>query len=76
MLNLIGSVAQFEREVVLERQREGIAKAKADGKWKGSYSARKATEVRLMAAEGDEGGHSGQAGVGVASVYRALMDGP
>ena len=28
MLNVIGSVAQFEREMMLERQREGIAKAK------------------------------------------------
>src|SRR5262249_52440584 len=31
MLNVIGSVAQFEREMMLERQREGIAKAKAEG---------------------------------------------
>ena len=29
MLNILGSVAQFEREIMLERQREGIAKAKA-----------------------------------------------
>jgi hypothetical protein len=28
MLNVLGSVAQFEREVMLERQREGIAKAR------------------------------------------------
>lgn len=35
MLNVLGSVAQFEREMMLERQREGIAKAKADGKYKG-----------------------------------------
>ncbi|HHP0451817.1 recombinase family protein [Vibrio harveyi] len=35
MLNVFGSVAQFEREVMLERQREGIAKAKAEGKYKG-----------------------------------------
>ena len=36
MLNVLGAVAQFEREVMLERQREGIAKAKAAGKYKGS----------------------------------------
>ena len=30
MLNVIASVAQFEREVMLERQREGIAKAKME----------------------------------------------
>ena len=35
MLNVLGSVAQFEREMMLERQREGIAKAKAEGKYKG-----------------------------------------
>ena len=35
MLTVLGSVAQFEREIMLARQREGIAKAKADGKCKG-----------------------------------------
>lgn len=35
MLTVLGGVAQFEREVMLERQREGIAKAKAAGKYKG-----------------------------------------
>lgn len=44
MLNLLGSIAQFEREIMLERQREGIAKAKADGKYKG----RKPTEVEIV----------------------------
>ncbi|PWB33106.1 DNA invertase [Pseudomonas sp. SDI] len=35
MLNVLGSVAQFEREMMLERQREGIDKAKREGKYKG-----------------------------------------
>jgi len=35
MLNVLGSVAQFEREMMLERQREGIAKAKAEGRYRG-----------------------------------------
>lgn len=35
MLNLLGSVYQFEREMMLERQREGIEKAKLAGKYKG-----------------------------------------
>ncbi|WP_208380103.1 recombinase family protein [Psychromonas algarum] len=35
MLNLLGSVYQFEREIMLERQKEGIAKAKAKGVYKG-----------------------------------------
>jgi DNA invertase Pin-like site-specific DNA recombinase len=29
MLTLIGAIAQFERELILEWQREGIARAKA-----------------------------------------------
>ena len=35
MLNLLGSVYQFERSMLLERQKQGIAKAKAAGKYKG-----------------------------------------
>lgn len=35
MLSLLGAVAQFERSLILERQREGIAKAKARGAYKG-----------------------------------------
>lgn len=36
MLNVLGSVAQFEREMMLERQHEGIEKARAEGKYIGS----------------------------------------
>ena len=32
---MFAAFAQFERELMLERQRHGIAKAKADGKYKG-----------------------------------------
>ena len=35
MLTMIGAIAEFEREMILERQREGIAEAKAAGKYKG-----------------------------------------
>ena len=35
MLNMLGAIAEFERQNLLERQREGIAIAKADGKYKG-----------------------------------------
>ena len=38
MLNLLSSIAQFERDLLLERQREGIAIAKAKGKYKGRRS--------------------------------------
>ena len=35
LLTMIGAIAQFERELMLERQREGIAQAKAEGRYKG-----------------------------------------
>ena len=35
MLTIIGSIYQFEREVILERQKEGIAIAKKQNKYKG-----------------------------------------
>lgn len=35
MLTMIGAIAEFERQNLLERQREGIAIAKAKGKFKG-----------------------------------------
>lgn len=35
MLTMIGAIAEFERANLLERQREGIAIAKAEGKYKG-----------------------------------------
>lgn len=35
MLTMIGAIAEFERTNLLERQREGIAIAKAEGKYKG-----------------------------------------
>lgn len=75
MLNVLGSVAQFEREIMLERQREGIAKAKSEGKYKGRKpTARaKADDVRRMAAEGlTRDAIAAQVGIGVASVYRIL----
>src|SRR5450755_2759416 len=46
MLAVIGAVGQFEREMMLERQREGIAQAKRDGRYKG-----RAPTVRLQADE-------------------------
>jgi DNA invertase Pin-like site-specific DNA recombinase len=46
MLTILGGVAEFERELMLERQREGIAKAKAEKKYKG-----RAPTARSKAAE-------------------------
>lgn len=75
MLTILGSVAQFEREIMLERQREGIAKAKAAGKYKGRAPTAKAKseEVVKLHAEGlGATAIAKQLGIGRASVYRIL----
>jgi DNA invertase Pin-like site-specific DNA recombinase len=75
MLSVLGAVGEFERAIMLERQREGIAKAKRDGKYRGrAPTARaKAAEVRRLAAEGrTRESIAKELGIGVASVYRAL----
>lgn len=76
MLNLLGSIAQFEREIMLERQREGIAKAKADGKYKGRKptGAEKIEEIRrLVEVDGLSPTEAARrAGVARATAYRVL----
>jgi len=75
MLNVLGGVAQFEREMMLERQREGIAKAKAEGAYKGRKpTARaKADKVKALAAEGlSMGAIATKLGIGKGSVHRVL----
>jgi DNA invertase Pin-like site-specific DNA recombinase len=51
---MFAAFAQFERELMLDRQRHGIAKAKAEGKYKGRKpTARvKADEVKELLAAG------------------------
>ena len=75
MLNLLGSIAEFERELMLERQREGIAKAKAEGKYKGRAptARRKAADVIRLRAAGKTGDQiAAELGIGRASVFRIL----
>lgn len=75
MLNLLGSIAEFERDLMLDRQREGIAKAKAEGRYKGRKpSARaKAIEIRTLAAEGlSKARIADRLGISERSVFRVL----
>ncbi|MRH93332.1 helix-turn-helix domain-containing protein [Nocardia sp. SYP-A9097] len=56
MLSIMGAVAQFERAMIGERQREGIAKAKARGVYTGrkpALSQEQARELRARAAAGE-----------------------
>jgi DNA invertase Pin-like site-specific DNA recombinase len=75
MLNVLGSVAQFEREMMLERQREGIAKAKSEGRYKGRKPTivLQADQIRALAAEGySMGAVAKRLGISKSSVYRTL----
>jgi hypothetical protein len=75
ILNVLGCVAQFEREMMLERQREGIAKAKAEGKYRGRkpISDNHRQEVLDLTKEGlTKVAISQKLGIGQATVYRVL----
>jgi DNA invertase Pin-like site-specific DNA recombinase len=78
MFNMLGAIAQFERDLMLERQREGVAKAKAEGKYKGrAPTARaKSADVRRLHSEGIGATEIGKRlGISRASVYRCLPSG-
>ena len=75
MLTMLGAVGQFEREIMLERQKEGVAKAKAEGKYKGRKPTAQAKkeEVLALVAQGlTKDAVADKLGIGVASVYRML----
>jgi DNA invertase Pin-like site-specific DNA recombinase len=72
---VIAAISCFERELMLERQREGIAKAKAEGKYKGRKpTARaRAAEIATLRADGVRPTDiARRLGIGRASVYRIL----
>ena len=52
ILTVMGSIAAFERDLMLERQKEGIAKAKLDGKYKGRKPNIDAEDIKLRLADG------------------------
>ena len=75
VMQVLGAVSEFEREIMLERQREGIAKAKAEGKYKGRKptAREKSTEVLSLKKQGmGPTAIAKQLGIGRASVYRIL----
>jgi DNA invertase Pin-like site-specific DNA recombinase len=76
ILTIFAGFAQFERELMLERQKEGIAKAKAEGKYKGRKPTARAQspEVIRLHAEGlGVSEISRKLRIGRASVYRSLQ---
>src|SRR5712672_1645233 len=72
-LDMLGVFAEFETNLRRERQLEGIAKAKAEGKYKGRPPSIDAAKVRAMKAEGQGASEIAKAlKIGRASVYRLM----
>jgi DNA invertase Pin-like site-specific DNA recombinase len=72
-LQMLGVFAEFETNIRRERQLEGIAKAKAEGKYKGRKPSVDVAEVRRLKSEGvGVSDIAGQLGISRMSVYRAL----
>ena len=75
MVTMLGAIAAFERELMLERQREGIRRAAEEGKYKGRAptARRKADEVAELRAAGIGPSEiARRLGIGRASVYRII----
>jgi len=79
ILTVLGGIAQFEREIMLERQREGVAKAKAAGKYKGRKpiaSDIRQEIMRLVSTGMSKVKIAKQLRIGEATVYRVLKKQP
>lgn len=73
MLGILGSVAEFETDLRRERQREGIAKAKAQGAYKGGKARIDAQRVNEMLSDGANPSAVARAlGISRQSVYRLM----
>lgn len=71
MLNMLAAVAEFEGDLRRERQREGIIKAKAAGRYQGRPKTIDATQIAALEAEGlGPTAVAKRLGIGRASVYR------
>lgn len=78
MLSMLAAIGQFEREMMLERQREGIKVAKS----RGAYTGRQPTarnqsdKVLALLAEGKtKQAAAVEVGISIASVYRIARGG-
>jgi DNA invertase Pin-like site-specific DNA recombinase len=77
LLSMMGAVAEFEREIMLERQREGIARAKAEGKYRGRQPTARAQApavIDLFRQGVTPTEIAKRLGIGRASAYRMVKD--
>ena len=73
MLQMMGSFAQYERSMILKRQAEGIARAKARGVYKGRKKTVDTNRIRKMKAEGHSVTEIAElVGASRMTVYRSL----
>jgi len=76
LLSVMGAFAQFERELLRERQREGIAIAKRAGKYRGRkpvLTAARGAELGRRAASGEpKAGLAREFGISRDTLYRYL----
>lgn len=71
MLQVLGAMAEFETAIRKERQREGIEKAKSEGRYRGRPRSIDPDEVRRLLASGmGPTAVAKQLGIGRASVHR------
>lgn len=75
MLNILASFAEFEVEIRQERQADGIAKAKSEGRYRGRPPTIDRATIAALEAEGlGATAIARRLGIGRASVYRIKSD--
>ena len=72
MLTILAGVATWEREIMLERQREGIAKAKSEGRYKGRPQSIDRAKVRELLTRMGPAEVAKTLGVARSSIYRVI----
>jgi len=76
-VTIFGALGQWERELMIARQREGIERAKREGKYKGRAptARRRLSEMRKLAGEGFSPSEiANRLNCSRASVYRLLKE--
>ena len=77
LLTTFAAVAEFERAIMLERQRAGVARARAEGKYRGRVPTARRPGKRVVALHASGLGATAIAaeiGISRASVYRVLAE--
>jgi len=79
MFTMLSAFAQFERALIKERQREGIALAKADGKYRGRKPVLSPEKVAVLRQRVKEGANKSklaeELGISRETLYQYLREG-